>query len=242
MKTFRFALIYILIFAGCASNEIGNSEDVNPQTIFINYSVLAEEGGDSVTCQAQFRFAGENGTTLVLNEPSKIQLDTASLTVDSSNMMGAFYEKKFSPGAFDGDHLWKYTDGELKNYSTHFEFSPFSLKSQLPVSVSRKDSLAIEINGLQDGAVVSAELSDTSSQTENLTVKTEIANSKLIIPSATWRKFASGPITIQLSNCVDKPLPINERTAEGGRLFINYSLKERKIILKGETAGFAAKF
>jgi hypothetical protein len=242
MKTSCRALVYILIFAGCASNEIGNSKDVNPQTIFINYSILGEEGGDSVTCQAQFRFAGENGTTLVLNEPSKIQLDTLSLTVDSSNMMGAFYEKKFNPAAFSGDHLWKYTDGELKNYSTHFEFRPFSLKGQLPVSINRNDSLAIEITGLPDGAPVSAELSDTSSQTENLILKAEIANSTLILPSETWKKLAPGPISIHLSNCVDKPLPINERTAEGGRLFINYSLRERKIILKDETAGFAVKF
>jgi len=68
----------------CTSNEIGNSKDVNPDTIWFDYRISGEEGKEEVTTMLQFRFGGENGTTLVLNEPAGVELDGARIKGDSS--------------------------------------------------------------------------------------------------------------------------------------------------------------
>jgi len=234
-----FLVIYLTI--GCSSNEIGNSKDVNPQSIFVHYSVFGEENNDSVTCWAQFRFAGEDGTTLILNEPSNIRLDGTEIPVDSSEGMGALYEKKFKAALFAGSHAWRYTDGEMNNYPSTFAFTPFSLKSPLPSTVSRKDSLLIELNGSQNGTFITTSLSDTSSTTDDVTLKNKIVDGRFTIPSSVWQMLSAGPVTVHISSTVDTTLSIGERPAEGGRIFITYALKERAVHLRDDLPRFASE-
>src|SRR4026208_282257 len=85
-------LVSILILTACNSNEIGSSKDVNPETIYFDYKLWGEEGNDDITLMLQYRYGGKNGTTLVLGEPSKVELDGELIPADSSNMTGAFYE------------------------------------------------------------------------------------------------------------------------------------------------------
>ena len=83
--------ISVALFS-CSSNEIGGSKDVNPETIYFDYKVCGEEGDEDVTVMLQYRFAGQNGTTLVLEDSAKVELDGQLIRVDSSKMTGAFYE------------------------------------------------------------------------------------------------------------------------------------------------------
>ena len=241
MKFFVTAFVLGGIVIACTSNEIGNSKDVNPQTIFVDYAVSGEENNDSVTCMAQFRFAGSNGTTLVLNEPSNIRLDGIEIGVDSNDAMGAFYQKKFKIASFAGPRAWKYIDGQLNSYPAAFMFTRFSLKSQLPRALSRKDSLLIELNDLRNGTEITTALSDTSSETEDIILKTKVDHGRFTIPSSVWRQLRPGPVSVQISNSVDTTLSIGERPAEGGRIFINYSLHEREINLRDDPSNFASE-
>ncbi len=59
------AIFFAAIFCSCSSNEIGNSKDVAQDKIFQQYKVEYKEGDNQLSCRAQFRFAGRNGTTLV---------------------------------------------------------------------------------------------------------------------------------------------------------------------------------
>ncbi|MBK5271605.1 MAG: hypothetical protein JJE22_11400, partial [Bacteroidia bacterium] len=88
---FLFVPVILFLFS-CSSNEIGGSKDVNPETIWFDYQVWGEEGHDNMTVMLQYRFAGENGTTLVLDEPSKVELDGEIIKADSSKITGAYYE------------------------------------------------------------------------------------------------------------------------------------------------------
>lgn len=94
----------ILLLAGCQSNEIGNSKDVNPEAIYRTYSVQAIEGGSHVSFGAVFRFGGENGTTLVLNEKSHVSFDGKILAVDSSKGSGALYLVQLPMADAAGEH------------------------------------------------------------------------------------------------------------------------------------------
>ena len=238
---FSPACLLLCLTIGCSSNEIGNSKDVNPQTIFVRYSVFGEENNDSVTCRAQFRFAGEDGTTLLLNEPSNIRLDGMEIGVDSSAAMGALYEKKFKTALFAGSHAWRYTDGEMNSYPSGFAFTPFRLISPLPSAVSRKDSLLIELNGLPNGTFITTALSDTSSSTDDLILKYKIDDGRFTIPPSVWQKLSPGPVAVQISNTIDTTLPIGERPAEGGRISVSYSLQERAVNLRDDSARLASE-
>ena len=117
----------ILLLAGCKSNEIGNSKDVNPDAIYQEYSVLVTEGDSEATFNAQFRFGGDNGTTLVLNDKSQVSFDGKALAVDSSDGMGAYYQTKL-PNAFAaGNHKWTFTDNNEKSYTNAITLQPFTL-------------------------------------------------------------------------------------------------------------------
>mgnify|MGYP001588509514 FL=1 len=73
-----------LVFCSCNSNEIGKEKDVDPESIYFDYQVKGEEGDDHVTVLLQYRFAGENGTTLTIDEPGKVEFDGEVIKVDSS--------------------------------------------------------------------------------------------------------------------------------------------------------------
>src|SRR4030095_14281414 len=116
----------ISIFSSCTSNEIGNSKDVNPDAVFFDYEVWAEEGKD-VTVNLQYRMGGKNGTTLVLDEPSKVLFDGEQLKVDSAKGIGAYYEIQRPFSSFAGKHSITFTDLNKKEYKEEFEFTPFTL-------------------------------------------------------------------------------------------------------------------
>src|SRR5687768_9510183 len=97
-------LISIVFLFSCTSNEIGNIKDVNPEAVFFDYEIWAEEGKEDVTVNLQYRMGGKNGTTLVLEEPSKVMLDGEQLKVDSAKVTGAYYEVQRPIMSFPGKH------------------------------------------------------------------------------------------------------------------------------------------
>src|SRR6266508_529111 len=86
------SLLTISSLIACTSNEIGNSKDVNPDAVFFDYKIRGEEKDSNITVYIQYRMGGSNGTTLVLNEPAKVQLDGEIIPVDSAKLAGAFYD------------------------------------------------------------------------------------------------------------------------------------------------------
>jgi hypothetical protein len=74
-------LIAAFIFSACSSNEIGESKDVAQDKIYQSYSISYSEGNTNAEVFCQFRFAGSNGTTLVLNSPSQLQFDEVPAAV-----------------------------------------------------------------------------------------------------------------------------------------------------------------
>jgi hypothetical protein len=62
-----FLSMLVIILVSCASNEIGESKDVNQDKIYQDFSIQYDEETEKATIQSQFRFAGQDGTTLVLS-------------------------------------------------------------------------------------------------------------------------------------------------------------------------------
>src|SRR6186713_2633162 len=161
------ASISIFSLFSCTSDEIGNSKDVNPDAVFFDYEVWAEEGKEDVTVNLQYRMGGKNGTTLVLDEPSKVILDGEQLKVDSAKITGAYYEVQRPLVSFMGKHTINFTDLNKKEYNEEFEFTPFSLDPEVPSILNRGD-LVFDFIGLDSVDVLSVTLTDTSFTSDDI--------------------------------------------------------------------------
>src|SRR5450432_1607521 len=148
-KHFFPALIIIpgLLLAGCKSNETGSSKDVSPEAVYFDYKIWGQEGEGDITVMLQYRFGGENGTTLVLEDASKVELDGEFIKANSSVMTGAFYEIQKPVAGFAGKHNIVFTGINKKQYREEFSFQPISLEKTIPDTIHR-DSLSFELKGL----------------------------------------------------------------------------------------------
>lgn len=229
-RTFSFLLISIsaLIFFSCSSNEVGNAKDVNPESIYFDYKVWGEEGNDDATVMLQYRFAGKNGTTLVLEEPAKVELDGDSIRVDSSNMNGAYYEIIKPAKDFVGKHTITFTNLENKQYKEDFDFKPISLRSKIPNEIKRGD-LTFDLDGLEPVDYVRVLLTDTSFESKDINWVDTVKNGRVTISADDLKNVVNGPVHLELIKEIDKP--IKNGTREGGSFSFSYGLK-REFVLK----------
>jgi hypothetical protein len=217
--------ISLLSLFSCTSNEIGNIKDVNPDAVFFDYTVFADEDNSDVTVNLQYRMGGKNGTSLVLDEPSKVLFDGEQLKVDSAKVTGAFYEMQKPLAAFTGKHVISFTDLNKKEYNEEFEFTPFTLEPNIPAVLERGD-LVFTFSGLESVDVLSVTLTDTSFQSADIMNDTDtVRNGRLVIAAHRLSALVNGPINFQLYKEVDRP--IKNGTKEGGNLHIRYGLKRQ---------------
>lgn len=218
----RIGVVSLLSFFSCTSNEIGNSKDVNPDAVFFDYEIWADEGKEDVTVNLQYRMGGKNGTTLVLDEPSKVTLDGEQLKVDSAKVTGAYYEVQKPFGSFAGKHSINFTDLNKKEYNEEFEFRPFTLEQDIPSTLNRSD-LIFNFKGLDPTDVLSVILTDTSFASADINDIDTVRNGRLIIKANRLSALVNGPIHLQFYR--EQLLPLKKPTKEGGKFIITYGLK-----------------
>lgn len=212
----------VILLASCSSNEISSIKDVNPDAVYFDYQVWAEEGKDDATINLQYRMGGKNGTTLVLDEPSKVSLDSEQLNVDSATLTGAYYEVQRPIVSFTGKHTITFTDLNKKEYKEEFEFTPFTLEPDVPATVVRGD-LVFNFKGLDPIDYLSVILTDTSFTSKDINDIDTVKNGRLVITADRLSALTNGPINLQFIRELDKP--VKNGTKEGGRLYISYGLK-----------------
>lgn len=212
----------------CNSNEIGNSKDVNPEAVFFDYSIRAEEGKDEVIVKLQYRMGGPNGTTLILDEPSEVEFDGEKLPLDSAKLTGAYYEVLKSLPDFTGKHTIVFTDLNKKQYKEEFEFTPFIIDPAVPASLNRGE-LVFELKGLDSVDYVRVVLTDTSFESDDINEIDTVRNGRLVISADRLSTLKNGPINLEFYKEIEKP--VENGTREGGKIFITYGLK-REFELK----------
>ena len=220
------ALTFFL--TNCNSNEVGNSKDVNPESIYFDYKVWGDESNDAITVMLQYRFAGRNGTTLVLDQPAKVELDGQAITADSSKMTGAYYEVLKPLNEFKGKHSIVFTDVNKKEYKEEFSFQPITLRTKIPAEIKRGD-LVFQLDGLSPEDHVRVLLIDTSFESDDINRVDTVMNGAVVIKAESLKKVVNGPIHMELYKEIERP--VKNGTKEGGRFSFSYGLK-RDFILK----------
>lgn len=217
-----FLLFILILITSCKNNEIGEGKDVNPESIYFDYQVFGEEGKDNMTVLLQYRFAGPNGTTLVMDDPAKVEFDGKLLTVDSSKLGGAYYEDWVPLNKFTGSHNIVFTDLDQKQYKETFNFQPVTLKTEIPAKVHRRD-LVFDLNGLDTLDEVRIILTDTSFNSPDINRVDTVKNGKITISKKDLEKVVNGPVYMELIKEAERP--VKNGTNEGGTLSVSYALK-----------------
>lgn len=229
LKPCSLSVIVALIFTACTSNEIGESKDVAQDKIYQSHTVNYTEGDATAEVYSQFRFAGRNGTTLILSQPSQLQFDGEIIKVDSGDYSGAYY-KTLKPAAdFYGKHTFVFTTTDNKTYTNGFSFDGFKLVNT-PASASKSKDLLIpfETPALKGDDYISVQAINTDS---TFSISHNYADGNAVkIPAVYLKKQTSKELTLEAS-IVRKP-SLQQTTPEGGSLVIEYRLKPVKISLK----------
>ena len=229
-SSFLFALSTILLlFAACSSNEIGDSKDVAQDKIYQSYSITYTEGNTNAAIYCQFRFAGKNGTTLVLNNPSRVQFDGEQLHVDSSAGAGAYYQTYKPLNDFLGKHTIVFTSTDNKKMENDFLFENFKLVN-LPDAVSKKQSFNVyfETAALQGDDYIEVVTSNTDSSF-SITHNTTDKGNFIIIPAKELQRQKGNELTLEAT--LYRNIPLQQNTAESGSMSMRYALKPVKIKL-----------
>jgi hypothetical protein len=225
-----FGICVLLFVAACTSNEIGNSKDVAQDKIYQEYTLLYNEGDETVIASAVFRFAGVNGTTLVLNKPAKIELDNEELKVDSNHFRGAYYEVSKVSSQWMRKHEWKFTDINGKVFSNEFSFDEFGWDN-IPASVSKKQDLQLNFKTTELGAGDYIEISTVDNDSSfTITQQEFVKPFTVIIPAAQLQQQKTSSIKIEATRV--QKVKLQQLTYEGGEFTTRYSLKPISIQLK----------
>ncbi len=223
--TIATAMFFLM---ACNNAEIGNGADVKQSAIYFDYYLTGEEETENVTLRLQYRFAGPNGTTLLLTAPSQVTLDGVLLTADSSKMNGVYYEVMKPREAFAGEHTIVFTDHDNNTYTEKFTFSPFSIKYNLPDTIKRED-LVINLDGLNQTDYVTILLTDTVFTNSGVNRVDTVKNGELMITKADLGKLAPGPVYLDLFK--EEETEIENGTAEGGRFNKVFSARKAFFLM-----------
>jgi len=222
-KTNAVLFFSLIAISACTSNEIGESKDVAQDKIYQQYSIKFTEGNDKVMVHGQFRFAGSNGTTLVLSKPSQLSFDNEVIKVDSSGPSGAYYELNKPVNGFYGKHHFIFSDINNKKFDNDFTFDTFRLVN-VPATASKKQGLSITFASaaLQPGDHI--ELASTGSDS-SFTVRregTETGNA-ILIPAKQLMRQKNNEVKLEAT--LYRKITLQQNTAEGGDMELRYVLK-----------------
>ena len=228
-----FFLSSIFLFNSCTSNrEPESTSDVNPEAIYFDYQVRGEEGNNYITVLLQFRFGGENGGTLSLEEPGKVELDGEVITPDSSKITGTYYEIQKPIEVFTGKHSIVFTGSDKKIYKNEFDFQPFSLITAIGDTLRRSDlvvdPIVIRFNGLEQEDYIRVLLTDTSFTGDGINRLDTARNGRLLITKKDFQNLINGPVQLEFVREHESPVKKGEK--QKGRIVTSYSIKREFIL------------
>jgi len=223
-----FFLAFMFFSGSCKNNpDPDRISDTRSKNLFLDYKITGEEGFDKLTVLARVRYGGKNGNGLLLEKPSKIELDSEVFPVDSAAMSGIFYELNKPIESFTGNHSIVFTDFSRKKFKEEFSFEPLILLNDFSETVKRKN-LQLDFGEAKDGQLVRVLLTDTSFTGDGLNRIDTIRNNRLTITQHDLSALHNGPIQLELIKINEGPV-VND-TGGGGTLKIHYTIRREFIL------------
>jgi hypothetical protein len=214
--------LVVLLVAACNNEKTMPEPTFDPGVIYYDYKVWGNEENSDLTVRLQYFIGEEGGKTVSWEGTGSVEFDGVILQPDSSKMNGFYYETIIPVENFVGKHSIVLTDSNRKQYKEEFEFSPFSLKNEIPRVISRKE-FKIGLNGLDSGETVRLLLNDTAFYSRGIDRMDTLRNDSIIITPRDMENLKNGPIYLEIYKEGDWPL--KQPGQGGGRISVSYGLK-----------------
>lgn len=222
IKTVFLVFLVLSVGAGCTFLEKSPEKEADPENLFFDYSIRAEEGKEEVICRFQYRLGGPAGDA-VLIEPGMVTIDGEKIAPDSARFTGGYYEINKPLAEFSGTHEVIFTNPAGKKYSEKIEFIPFSLAKELPAKI-RREPFKIKLDHFPKRETpLRLVVTDTSFGTSWINEVIAVVNAEVAITGPMLAGLKSGPLSLELYR--EELKPLSSVTRAGGRLELTYVLK-----------------
>lgn len=224
-----FIPVVVLSFLfSCASTEIANSEDVKQSKIYQSYYVIYDNQKEMVNAEAMFRFGGSGGTTLKLNEPSKVFVNNNLMEGDDRLFRGMVY-------SYDNLDIntksfkFQFIDTDKNEYINTHTIVPIQL--QAPDTISKTTPVSITWEGEPTGEAetVIIEITDNADNKAVISTKLKQVNTIKIQPND-LTKLQTGVANIQVIR--EKDVQLQNAAEIGGILHSTFKSKISVIHIK----------
>lgn len=221
------AIVAVSFIPSCASNEIGHSKDVNQDEINQGYSIYYNQVDNAAEITAFFRFAGPNGTTLILDKPSTVHLNGEELKLVESDSRGAYYSKGFENVIPDKEYEFLFADINGKRYTNRVKWNNIKVDS-VPLSIERNQDLIIKFDSDPDNRFEEVEVSiSDAEQTVTETFKNVLM--KRVVVKADKLKALHGKAEVSIKRYGYHQL--KQHAHAGGYFNTQYELKPFEVTI-----------
>lgn len=204
------------------------SKNIDQSKIWTYYLLYYDQNTDVTYASATFRFSSQNGTKLMLSDPSQVMVDGTEMLFNEE--LG-FYEFEFSGRKDSAEFVWTDLDGlEFKNKAFLREVAFPGLTADTLFQADSVSYFAWEGAALDSFESVQLTI-DGSSDTDARIFKTDTVGAYVItIDSITLRQVTVGTADLILEKFYSPPL--TEKTDRGGLLVGKFRTTDRVIQVK----------
>jgi len=221
--------VFIVFFiTACDSNEAANSDKVRQSEIYQSDSVSYNAGDMELSARVTFRFAGSNGTTLLLVKPSTVLFNNEEMPMDHGSFAGTFYEIN-KQSDFIKTASFLYVNNDKKTYNNKIIMEPIEIINYYP-KLDTLQNYTITWNGLPVGnaETVTLFLEDKNYHTVSTSTGIVGANSLSFSPSD-LKGLTKGAANITISRKAN--FSLKEGTHLGGSIYYLYTSKKVGITI-----------
>ena len=220
-------LLVVLAIAGLSSCKKEISKLVDQDKIWTYYELFYDENTDVTTASATFRFSSEDGTRLMLSEPSTITIDGTEMTW--SDELG-YYQNQFSGLKATAEFHWVDLDGN--SFTNTIEVRDIAYPTILDDTLLHADSVSYfmwEGAPLEEFESVRLTLDGEGTSDTRIWSVDSISATTITIDSLRLTQVDSGMVLLHLDKLYIPDL--QEETSRGGLLIGKYRAMDKTIYL-----------
>ena len=221
MKRFLTLGLGLLIIPACWSIDTIDSEDVNEDVIYGEYSVSYDAQTADLRYYAQFRVGGATGTTLRLTDPSEVAADGKTMELFDGdeawlNVEGSYYYLKEAASMASSEYsiVWTRLDGSTYE---NIVIQADAIEVLSPMdgdTISLADGVTVEFDPpVGDNESVRCTISGNSDVESDLVS----SGNTCVFTAAELDEIEPGDATIEVRRKLDGEVQ-NGHDEEGGRL------------------------
>lgn len=221
-----------ILLTNCASTDVSDIGDINQDKIHMYYKVEINKDMGIAEAEAQFRFGGNTGTTLLLSGDADVTINGDDMDGDDEFLRGEVYSTRIKEA--DG-YTFVFKDYNGKAYTNSMQLEPIDL-DDVPDQVSGQQGITVSWEGAPVGPnqTVTLYLRGEESALGMPIGRTDIQGDRTIkVDPREVRDYVNGDGELYIIRRVD--MPVTEAADEGGQIVGTYHSSSYHTTIVGAT-------